>query len=199
MASPGPPWVISQIRSKLLNVQIDDSSTVTIMTLRRPGSVMCTKRCHGEAPSTIAASWRLLSMALSPARNVTAKNGMPFQTLTRMTAGIARSGSDSHSAGQLSTSPIPASTGPIPDSVSTRLTLPKIGSNNDRQVKAVTTVGTTHGSRITPARTARPRRMWCSISAAMRPRVTLKISAYAVKTNEFSTPLWNTPSSTRAV
>ena len=87
----------------------------------------------------------------------------------------------------------------MPESVSTTLTLPKIGSNNDRQVNAVTTVGTTHGSRITPAMIARPRRMWCSINAAMRPRVTLKISAYAVKTNELSTPLWKTASSMRSM
>ena len=39
VASPGPPCVSNQMRSKLLNVQIDDRVTVTVITWRIPGNV----------------------------------------------------------------------------------------------------------------------------------------------------------------
>lgn len=106
----------------------------------------------------VAASYRSAGMALSPARNVTVKNGTPFHTLTRITDGMASDASDSQPAGQLSTRCALASSGPIPVSVSRVLTLPKIGSSRARQLNAVTTVGTTHGSRSSPAIRARPRR-----------------------------------------
>src|SRR6266540_6237544 len=134
------------MRSKLLNVQIDDRVTVTVITWRSPGSVTWTKRCHDEAPSTVAASYRSAGMAFNPARNATVKNGIPFHTLTRITDGMASDASDSQPAGQLSTRCALASRGPIPESVSSVLTLPKVGSSSERQLNAVTTVGTAHGA-----------------------------------------------------
>ena len=136
-------------------------------------------------------------MAFNPARNATVKKGTPFHTLTRITDGMARDGSDSQPAGQLSTRCAPASSGPIPVSVRSMLTLPKIGSSSERQLNAVTTVGTTHGNRSSPASTARPLRRWCSSKAAARPSTTLNTSAYAVKTNEFTTPVRNCSSPAR--
>src|SRR6185437_1722475 len=187
------------MRSKLLNVQIEDRVTVTVITWRSPGSVTWTNRFHDEAPSMVAASYRSAGMALSPARNVTVKNGTAFHTLTRITDGMASDGSDSQPAGQLSTRWALASSGPMPESVSSALTLPKIGSRSERQLNAVTTVGTTHGTRSSPASTARPRRRWCNSRAADSPSTTLNTSAYAVKTNEFTTPVWNCSSPARAM
>src|SRR5438552_8594507 len=129
------------MRSKLLNVQIDDRVTVTVITWRSPGSVTWTNRCHDEAPSTVAASCRSAGMACNPARNVMVKSGTPFHTFTRITDGMASDGSESEPAGQLSTRCAPASSGPIPESVSSVLTLPKTGSSSARQLNAVTTVG----------------------------------------------------------
>src|SRR4029453_16583430 len=103
------------MRSKLLNVQIDDRVTVTVITWRSPGSVTCTNRRHDEAPSMAAASYWSAGMALRPARKQTAKNGTPFHTLTRITDGMASDASDSQPAGQLSTRCVLASSGPIPD------------------------------------------------------------------------------------
>lgn len=97
-------------------------------------------------------------MAFNPARKHTVKNGTPFQTLTRITDGMASDGSDSQPAGQLSTRCALASSGPIPVAVSSVLTLPKIGSSSARQLNAVTTVGTTHGTSSNPVSSARPRR-----------------------------------------
>src|SRR6185503_17403655 len=136
---PGPPCVSNQMRSKLLNVQIEDRVTVTVITWRSPGSVTWTNRFHDEAPSTVAASYRSAGMAFNPARKHTVKNGTPFHTLTRITDGMASDGSDSQPAGQLSTRWALASSGPMPESVSSALTLPKIGSRSERQLNAVTT------------------------------------------------------------
>src|SRR3954471_14934918 len=129
---PGPPCVSSQMRSKLLNVQIDDRVTVTVITWRRPGSVTWANRCQAEAPSMVAASYWSAGMAFSPARKQTVKNGTPFHTFTRITDGMARDASDNQPAGQLSTRCAEASSGPIPDAVSRVLTLPKIGSSSAR-------------------------------------------------------------------
>src|SRR5690348_1805100 len=138
-------------------------------------------------------------MAFNPARKLTVKNGTPFHTFTRITDGMASDGSDSQPAGQLSTRCADASSGPIPESVSSELTLPKIGSSSERQLNAVTTVGTTHGTRSSPVSSARPRRSRCSSKAAHSPSTTLNTSAYVVKTNEFTTPVRNCSSPKSAV
>src|SRR3954470_23109670 len=161
------------MRPKLLNVQIDDRVTVTVITWRSPGRVTWANRCHDEAPSMVAASYWSAGMAFSPARKQTVKNGTPFHTLTRITDGMASDASDSHSAGHLSTMCAVASRGPIPESVRSVLTVPKIGSSSARQLNAVTTVGTTHGTSSSPATRARPRRRGGSNSAPGHPNTHL--------------------------
>ncbi len=101
-----------------MNVQIDDSVTVTVITWRSPGRVTWRNRCHAEAPSMVAASYWSAEIDFSPARKQTVKNGTPFHTFTRITDGMARDGSDSQPAGQLSTRCAEASSGPIPETVS---------------------------------------------------------------------------------
>src|SRR5687768_13513841 len=95
----GPPWVSNHTESKLLDVQIVDSNTVTSMTYFRPGSVTWMNLRHADAPSTAAASYSWLSIAFRPARKLMVKKGIPFQVFTITTDAIARSGSASQVVG----------------------------------------------------------------------------------------------------
>ena len=87
--SDGPPCVMIQMFSKLLAVQIEESSVTTRMTWRMLGRVMKRKRCKAEAPSTLAASYCSCGTFCSAARKEMAQKGKPRQTVAMITAGIA--------------------------------------------------------------------------------------------------------------
>ena len=91
--------------SKLLKVQMVESSVATAMTKRRLGNVMCRNLSQPLAPSMDAASYISASMADMPASMLTVKKGMPAHTLTTTTDTMASWGSASHDSG-LSINPV---------------------------------------------------------------------------------------------
>ncbi len=64
------------------------------------GSVMLRNFCHAVAPSTEAASWSWRSIVCICARRTTSMKGKFFQTLPRITAGIAQSSEPNGDAGK---------------------------------------------------------------------------------------------------
>src|SRR5439155_23856497 len=88
----GPPPVITYTGSNARNVQIESSSTIVVMTPRRPGSVMYQNLATAEVPSISAASYSSSGIACKPASSITMKNGNARQTFIAVTEKSAVSG-----------------------------------------------------------------------------------------------------------
>ena len=84
---------------KSLNVQMADSSVEIRMSSRSPASVMEKKLRTLPAPSMWADSYSSWGTACIPARNTSAKNGIPIQMSTHMLAANAEKGAPSQPGG----------------------------------------------------------------------------------------------------
>ena len=132
---------------------------------------MAKKRWRAFAPSTSAASYSSLSMALRPASSSRVKKGMPFQMLTAMTLGMANPGSDNQ----------PTEREMIPSPCKSGLSVPNKGSKMPRQVRAVTTSGTIQGSNIKADSILRSGSLLFSNEAIMSPTMVLMPTDSTVK------------------
>ena len=70
---------------KSVNVSSTEKVMTTAMIGDSIGSVTNRNRCHGPAPSSVAASYSEGEIVCSPASSVIATNGMPRQTLAAIT------------------------------------------------------------------------------------------------------------------
>src|SRR4051794_31902096 len=74
---------------KSVKVNSTEKVITTAMSGESIGRVMWRKRCHGVAPAGGAGSWSEGGVVWSPASRVMATNGMPRQTLVRITVARA--------------------------------------------------------------------------------------------------------------
>src|SRR5215471_12082629 len=99
---PGPPSVMMSAWSNTWNEPITDVTITKNMAGDSIGSVMRVNRCHGPAPSTVAASYSCPGIACSPARKMTIPKPKPFHTLIRISPGIAQLDETSQPVGMYS-------------------------------------------------------------------------------------------------
>src|SRR5947209_5217729 len=145
-APTGPPPVMTQGMTKLLRLATSSSSTVTVITPFRCGTVTCQNCCHGPAPSTVAARSNWSGTVCSPANIMIIAKENSFQTFTTMSDGSTVSTLSRKLIGW-SVSPSATNAAPI---------TPKSLWYSQRQTYAAATPLITYGTSRIPRMTPRP-------------------------------------------
>ena len=153
---PGPPPVITRIRSRTLKLLIVSITVTKNMVGRRPGIVTLKMRSSQFAPSIFAASWSSGLMDCSPARNSSMKYPASRQMPTMITAGMAQV-LEATQSGVFSR----------PMKRSSWLTGPNSGENSMFQTCATATMEVKYGKKAAERKKARPRIFSFSSSARL--------------------------------